>query len=70
VGTFVAAAVVDYRLQFADQGKQSFVYRFRFLQTNGSLRFRFPFAAKKRKLLFSVSSVFRLWNSGNMEMET
>jgi hypothetical protein len=31
-------------------------------------RFRFfPFAANKRKLPFSASSVFRLWTSGNME---
>jgi hypothetical protein len=33
-------------------------------------RFHFPFAANKWKLPFSVSSVFRLRNSRNMEMKT
>jgi hypothetical protein len=52
------------RLSFANQGKQPSVFR---LQT-GVCSFRFPFAENKRKLLFSVSSVFCLRNSGNMEV--
>ncbi len=35
--TFPETANVDYRLSFADQGKQTFVLRLR--QTNGSCRF-------------------------------
>ncbi len=33
-------------------------------------RFRFPFPTNKQKLPFSISSVFRLQNSGNMETWT
>jgi hypothetical protein len=65
----------------ANQGKQTSVFRFRLQQTNGSLPFpfsvcskqtevcrcRFPFAANKRKFLFTVSSVFYLRNSRDME---
>jgi hypothetical protein len=36
MGMFAEPAIVDYRLSFADQGKQTF-------------DFRFPFAANKRK---------------------
>jgi hypothetical protein len=36
MGTFAETANVDYRLSFADQGKQTFVLRFRLQQTNGS----------------------------------
>jgi hypothetical protein len=53
MGKFAETAIVDYRLSFADQGKQTSVFRFRLLQTNGSLP-------------FSDSYVFRLLNSGNM----
>ncbi len=45
MGTFDDTANVDYRLSFADQGKQTSVFRFRIAQTKES----FP---------FSVSSVF------------
>jgi hypothetical protein len=30
-------------------------------------RFHFPFAENKREVDVSINSVFRLWNSGNME---
>jgi hypothetical protein len=40
MGTFVKTAVVDYRLSFADQGKQTSV-----CSKNGSLSF--PFAENK-----------------------
>ncbi len=56
MGTFAETVIVDYRLSFADQGKQ--VCRFCSQQTNGSLPF--PFVANKQKLPFSVSSVFRV----------
>ncbi len=69
--TFAEIAIVDYRLSFADQGKQTFVFRFLMQQTNGSLSF--SFAENKWKLPFSVSSVLRWRNSrkrGGKDMET
>jgi hypothetical protein len=57
---FAETAIINYRLSFADQGKQ------RFYQTE-ICRFRLPFAEKKWKLPFSDSSLFHLWNSGNLE---
>ncbi len=66
-GHVAETAIVDYRLSFDDQGKQTSVFHFRLQQTYGNLPFLFPFAENKRKLPFSVISIFRLWNSGNME---
>jgi hypothetical protein len=43
MGTFAETAILDNRLSFADQGKQTPVFRFRLQQTKGSLTF--PFAA-------------------------
>jgi hypothetical protein len=45
MGTFLEPASIDYRLSFANQGKQTSIFRF-----------LFPFAANKRKLPLSVSS--------------
>jgi hypothetical protein len=66
MGTFADTAI-DNRLLFADQGKQTSVFYFRFHQTNGSLLFLLQ--QTKQKLPFFISSIFRLQNSGNMEME-
>jgi hypothetical protein len=41
MGTFAETTIVSYRLSFADQGKQTSVFRFRLQQTNGSLLFLF-----------------------------
>jgi hypothetical protein len=41
MGTFAEIAIVDYRLSFADQGKQTSIFRFRLQQTNRSLPFSF-----------------------------
>jgi hypothetical protein len=41
MGTFAETAIVDYRLSFADQGKQTSVFSFLLQQTNGSLPFPF-----------------------------
>jgi hypothetical protein len=41
MGTFADTANVDYRLLLADQGKQTFVFRFLLQTTNGSLPFPF-----------------------------
>jgi hypothetical protein len=48
---------VDDRLSFADQGKTS-VFRFCRRKQTEVDHFRLPFAAKKRKLSFSVNSVY------------
>jgi hypothetical protein len=62
---FAETAIVDYRLSLANQGKQiPFSVSVFSKQTEGC-RFHFPFATT-----FFVSSVFRSWNSGSMEMET
>jgi hypothetical protein len=50
MGTFAETAIVDYRLLFANQVKQTSVFHFRLQQTNGSLLF--PFSANKRKQPF------------------
>jgi hypothetical protein len=39
MGTFAGTAIANYCLSFADQGKQTFVFRFRLQQTNGSSPF-------------------------------
>jgi hypothetical protein len=59
MGTFAKTAIVDYHLSFANQGKQTL-----FSVSVGSKQtevchFRFPFAANKWKLPFSVSFIFR-----------
>jgi hypothetical protein len=69
MGTFAETAIVDYHLTFADQGK-TFLFRSCFQQTNASSLFPFLFAANKRKFPFSLSSIFRLRNSGIMLMKT
>jgi hypothetical protein len=58
MGMFAETANVDYRLSFADQGKQTVVFRFRFQLTMGHLSF--PFGANKWKLAFSISSVCQI----------
>jgi hypothetical protein len=61
MGTFAEIAIIDYRLSFIDLGKQPSIFRNRFQQTNGSLPFRiYWFAANKRRLPFSISSVFEI----------
>jgi hypothetical protein len=70
MGTFAETAIIDCRSLFADQEKQTSVFCFRLRKTNEILRFRFPFAENKRKLPFSVSSIFlfaEFWEHGDME---
>jgi hypothetical protein len=55
MGTFAENA--NNCLSFADQGKQIFIFRFFLQETKRSLLIPL-FAANKRKLPFSVSSVF------------
>jgi hypothetical protein len=64
--TFAKTAIVDYRLSFANQGKQTSIFHFHLQQTNGSLPFPFSICSKQTEVALSISSVFYLWNSGNM----
>jgi hypothetical protein len=52
MGTLAETANVDYRLSFADQGKQTSVFRFRLQQTNGS--FPFPFSVCNKQIEVAV----------------
>jgi hypothetical protein len=75
MGTFAETAIVDYRLLFADQEKQTSVFRFRMQQNKWKFAILFFVCKNKRKLLFSVSSIFCLWNPetwrhGHEDMET
>ncbi len=53
---FAETAIVDYRLLFADQGKQYSVFHF-----------RFPFAVNNRNCRFPFAEFRKL---GDMDMET
>jgi hypothetical protein len=55
-GTFAEMANIAFRFSFADQEKQTFVFRFLFSEKKEVCPFRFPFAANKRKLPFPFVS--------------
>jgi hypothetical protein len=65
MGAFVGTAIVEYRLSFSDQGKQTSIFHFCLQQTNGSLPFPFSIHSKQTKV-----ANFGLWTSGNMETWT
>ncbi len=62
---FAAAAIVDCRLSFADQRKQTSVFFSVCSKHREVCCFCFPFVAKERKLPFIVSSIF--WKHGDIE---
>jgi hypothetical protein len=49
-GTFAETAIVNCRLPFANQEKQTSVFRFCLQQTNRSLLFPFPICSKQTKI--------------------
>jgi hypothetical protein len=53
MGTFAETAIIDYRLSFADLGKETSVLRFRLQQTNGSLLFAFSVYSKQTEVAVS-----------------
>jgi hypothetical protein len=67
MGMSAEKAIADYRLLFADQGKQISVFRSIHSKLTEVYPFCFSVAANKEKSSFSVSSLFHLMNSGNME---
>jgi hypothetical protein len=50
MGMFAETAIIDYRLSFAYQGKQTSVFNFRLLQTNGSLPFPFLICSEQTEI--------------------
>jgi hypothetical protein len=54
-------AIVDYRLLFADQEKQTSVFRFCLQQTNRSLPVPFTVSRKQMEVAVSVSSIFGIY---------
>jgi hypothetical protein len=66
MGTFAETAIVD----LLTKENKFPLFFFRFQQTSGNLSFPFSVCSKQTEVPSSVSSVFRLWNSGNMELWT
>jgi hypothetical protein len=62
MGTFISTFIFTYHLLFANQGKQTSIFRFHLQQKNGSLPF--PSSASKQNLPFSVSAVFPVYVRG------
>ncbi len=70
MGTFAETAIVDYTISLPTKETK---YLFSVSVCSKQMEvchFRFPFAENKWKLPFSVSPIFRLRNSGNMETWT
>jgi hypothetical protein len=61
MGTFAETAKVDYRLSFADQGKLTSVFHFASAENKQKFAASVSICTNKRKLLFSVSSVFCIY---------
>jgi hypothetical protein len=64
MGKFAETAIVNYRLSFAGQGKIIVDHPLTFAdqgKQTSVLRFRFPVAENKRKLLFSVFGIPETW---------
>jgi hypothetical protein len=69
-GTFAETAIIGYCLSFAHQRKHMSVFRFRLQQQQKSLLFPFLFEENKWMFLFSISSVYCLWNSVKLQTWT
>jgi hypothetical protein len=55
MGTFAKTAILNYLVLFANQGKQTSVFRFRLQQTNGS--FPIMFSVCSRQMVVAVFSL-------------
>jgi hypothetical protein len=64
MGRFAVSAIVEYRLSFTDQGKQTFVYRFRLQQADGSWPILFYVCSKQKEV-----AIFRLFRLPFAEQE-
>jgi hypothetical protein len=53
MGTFAETELVDYRLSFTNQGKQTSIFCFCMQQTNGSLLFLFSVCSKLMEIAIS-----------------
>jgi hypothetical protein len=76
MGTLDETAIIDYRLFFANQGKQTSDFCFRLQQTEGSLPLQFFIFSKQTEVaIFLLDSVFvcgisKTRRHRDMEMET
>jgi hypothetical protein len=69
--TFAETAIVDFRLSFAYQRKQTFVFHFHLQHTNGSLQFPFPVGRKikgRRHFPFVLFSIYIYIYIGKTEL--
>jgi hypothetical protein len=60
MGTFAKTAILNYLVLFANQGKQTSVFRFRLQQTNGSFPFMFSVCSRQMEIAVFSLDVFRL----------
>ncbi len=67
MGRFVGTANVVYCLSFADQEKQTSHLPFPFAANKGSLPFLFSVFIKQTEVAVSVSTIYRLQNSRDVE---
>jgi hypothetical protein len=54
MGAFAETAIVDYRLLFADRGKQTSIFHLNLHQTNESLPLPFPFSICSKQMEVAV----------------
>jgi hypothetical protein len=70
MGTLAESAIVDYPSSFADQEKHRPFSVSDYSKHTEVSHFHFPYTENKRKLPFSVSSIFEIletWKRGDME---
>jgi hypothetical protein len=76
MGTLAETAIIDYRLFFANQGKQTSDFRFRLQQTEESLPFQcFICSMQTEVAIFPLASVFvsgisKIWRHGHGDIDT
>jgi hypothetical protein len=70
IGTLAEIAIINYLLSFANQGKQTFVFRFHLQQTNGSLLFHFTLQKTNRSYQFLLDPFMYLCRFGDIDIET
>jgi hypothetical protein len=70
MGTFAEAAIPNYCLSFADQGKQTSVFYFRSQRTTLSLPFHFPVCSKQKEVVVFHCGIPETWRLKDMERET
>jgi hypothetical protein len=65
MSTFAETAIVNHRLSFANQGKQTSFFCFRLPKTNGSLPFPFSVCRKQSDDAISICGITETWGHGH-----